>query len=267
MALFNQFPEYFGATEINKIETTYRFGEPLVALSSQFIQRNKAQIQKNIRPFNAETKTELEFHPYERRDYCNTIGQLIASIPSDKSVFLLGRYSFDDYYLSFMYQSFKEGNRFYYVIGGRKIEFLTVHKSKGLEADYVILLQCNKDTYGFPSLVSDDPVLSYVLTKSDQFPFGEERRLFYVAITRAKMKTLVLYDKRFPSVFVDEFLHPEKISDESYEKHPNANKRWTRKADQFLLKLHSEGKSIKYIAAKMGRSQTSIVMRLNKLNQ
>ena len=266
MALFNQFPEYFGATEINKIETTYRFGEPLVALSSQFIQRNKAQIQKDIRPFNSEIKTELEFHPYERRDYCNTIGQLIASIPSDKSVFLLGRYSFDDYYLSFMYQSFKEGNRFYYVIGGRKIEFLTVHKSKGLEADYVILLQCNKDTYGFPSLVSDDPVLSYVLTKSDQFPFGEERRLFYVAITRAKMKTLVLYDKRFPSVFVDEFLHPEKISEGSYEKHPNANKRWTRKADQFLLKLHSEGKSIKYIANKMGRSQTSIVMRLGKLN-
>ena len=151
--------------------------------------------------------------------------------------------------------------------GKRKIEFLTVHKSKGLEADYVILLQCNKDTYGFPSLVSDDPVLKYVLTKSDQFPYGEERRLFYVAITRAKMKTLVLYDKRFPSVFVDEFLHPERVSEENYVKHPNANKRWTRSADQFLLKLHNEGKSVKYIANKMGRSQTSIVMRLNKLNQ
>jgi len=267
MALFNQFPDYFGATEINKIETTYRFGEPLVSLSSRFIQRNKAQLQKNIHSFNSEMKTELEFFSYDRRDYCNTIGQLVASIPSDKSIFLLGRYSFDDYYLSFMYQSIKEGNRFYYMIGGRKIEFLTVHKSKGLEADYVILLQCNKDTYGFPSLVSDDPVLNYVLTKSDQFPYGEERRLFYVAITRAKMKTLVLYDKRFPSVFVDEFLHPEKVSEESYVKHPNANKRWTRSADQFLLKLHNEGKSIKYIAAKMGRSQTSIVMRLNKLTQ
>ena len=267
MALFNQFPEYFGATEINKIETTYRFGEPLVSLSSHFIQRNKAQIQKNIHSFSSEMKTELEFYSYDRRDYCNTLGQLVASIPSDKSIFLLGRYSFDDYYLSFMYQSIKEGNRFYYVIGGRKIEFLTVHKSKGLEADYVILLQCNKDTYGFPSQVSDDPVLNYVLTKSDQFPYGEERRLFYVAITRAKIKTFVLYDKRFPSVFVDEFLHPEKVSEESYVKHPNANKRWTRGADQFLLKLHSEGKSVKYIAAKMGRSQTSIVMRLNKLNQ
>lgn len=267
MALFNQFPEYFGATEINKIETTYRFGEPLVSLSSHFIQRNKAQIQKNIHSFSSEMKTELEFYSYDRRDYCNTLGQLVASIPSDKSIFLLGRYSFDDYYLSFMYQSIKEGNRFYYVIGGRKIEFLTVHKSKGLEADYVLLLQCNKDTYGFPSQVSDDPVLNYVLTKSDQFPYGEERRLFYVAITRAKIKTFVLYDKRFPSVFVDEFLHPEKVSEESYVKHPNANKRWTRGTDQFLLKLHSEGKSVKYIAAKMGRSQTSIVMRLNKLNQ
>lgn len=89
MALFNQFPEYFGATEINKIETTYRFGEPLVSLSSNFIQRNKAQIQKNIHSFSSEMRTELEFYAYDRRDYCNTIGQLVASIPSDKSIFLL----------------------------------------------------------------------------------------------------------------------------------------------------------------------------------
>lgn len=265
MALFNQFSDYFGQTEINKIETTYRFGEPLVSLSSQFIQRNEAQIKKNIHPFNPQVKTELQFCDYERRDYCNVIGQLVASIPLDKSVFLLGRYSFDDYYLSFMYKSVKEGNRFFYIIGDRKIEFLTVHKSKGLEADYVIILQCNKDTYGFPSLVSDDPVLNYVLTKNDQYPYGEERRLFYVAITRAKVKTYILYDRRFPSVFVDEFLHPEKITEESYAKHPNANKKWTRSADNFLLTLYHEGKSIKYIAEKMGRSQTSIVMRLGKL--
>lgn len=265
MALFNDFARFFGPTEINKIETTYRFGEPLVGLSAQFIQRNTAQIQKNIQPFSEQTKTELSFQAYNRNSYCNFIGQLIASIPADKSVFLLGRYSFDDYYLPFMYKSVKEGNRFYYIIEGRKIEFLTVHKSKGLEADYVILLQCNKDTYGFPSRVSDDPSLQYVLTASDRFPYGEERRLFYVAITRAKVKTWVLYDARFPSVFVDEFLHPEKVTEESYAKHPNANKRWTRSADQFLLTLHREGKSIRYIAEKMGRSQTSIIMRLGKL--
>ena len=267
MSLFNQFSDYFGSTEINKIETTYRFGEPLVSLSSQFIQRNKAQLKKDIHPFNPQAKTELQFCAYERHEYCNTIGQLVASIPTDKSIFLLGRYSFDDYYLSFLYKSVKEGNRFFYFIGNRKIEFLTVHKSKGLEADYVIILQCNKDTYGFPSMVSDDPVLNYVLTKSDQYPYGEERRLFYVAITRAKIKTYILYDRRFPSVFVDEFLHPEKITEESYVKHPNANKKWTRSADNFLLTLYHEGKSIKYIANKMGRSQTSIAMRLGKLEE
>ena len=65
MALFNQFSEYFGATEINKIETTYRFGEPLVSLSSNFIQRNKAQIQKNIHSFSSEMRTELEFYAYD----------------------------------------------------------------------------------------------------------------------------------------------------------------------------------------------------------
>jgi DNA helicase-4 len=166
-----------------------------------------------------------------------------------------------------MYKSVKRGNRFFYVIGDREIEFLTVHKSKGLEADYVILLQCNNDTYGFPSLVSDDPVLNYVLTASDQFPFGEERRLFYVAITRAKIKTIVLYDRRFPSVFVDEFLRPEQpVAEVSQQQHRKSGKRWTPKADQYLLNLHHEGKSVKFIAQKMGRSQTSIVMRLGKLN-
>lgn len=267
MALFNSFPEFFGPTEINKIETTYRFGEPLVSLSSRFIQRNAAQIKKEIHPFNDRIRTDLSFEAYDRNEYCSVIARLVASVPADQSIFLLGRYSFDDYYLSFMYQSMKEGNRFYYLIGNRKVEFLTVHKSKGLEADYVILLQCNKDTYGFPSRVSDDPTLQYVLTKSDQYPYGEERRLFYVAITRAKVHTWVLYDRRFPSVFVDEFLHPERVNEESYAKHPNANKRWTRRADEYLLTLHREGKSIRYIAEKMGRSQTSIVMRLGKLKE
>jgi DNA helicase-4 len=267
MALFYQFPNYFGATEINKIETTYRFGEPLVSLSSRFIQRNGTQIKKSIRPFSVKAKTGLEFYPYDRADYCNTIGQIIAQIPPDKSIFLLGRYSFDDYYLSFMYKSVKRGNRFFYIIGDREIEFLTVHKSKGLEADYVILLQCNNDTYGFPSLVSDDPVLNYVLTESDRFPYGEERRLFYVAITRAKIKTVVLYDRRFPSVFVNEFLPPKQPTAEvGSQQHRNSGKTWTPRADKYLLDLHRQGKSVKYIAAKMGRSQTSIVMRLGKLS-
>lgn len=264
MSLFNHFDDYFGATDVNKIETTYRFGEPIVSLSSDFIQRNKSQVSKDIHPFNKQARTDLVFQAYERQNYSEEITKIISSIPQDKSIFLLGRYSFDDYYLSFTYQSIKEGAKFFYIIAGRKIEFLTVHKSKGLEADYVIILQCNKDIYGFPSMISDDPVLKYVLTKDDQYPFGEERRLFYVAITRAKIKTIVLYDQRFPSVFVNEFLHPENITEYGYNIHPNANKKWTRGEDKYLLILYRSGKSIKYISNKMGRSQTSIIMRLGK---
>lgn len=265
MALFNHFADYFGATEINKIETTYRFGEPLVSISSQFIQRNKSQIPKNIHPFSANAKTELFFYPYDRSNYCETIEHIIAQIPAEKSIFLLGRYSFDDYDLSCTYKSINENGRLYYVIDNRKIEFLTVHKSKGLEADYVIILQCNKDTYGFPSMVGDDPVLNCVLTESDKYPFGEERRLFYVAITRAKIQTIVLYNQKIPSVFVRELLNPETLEETRYSIHPNANKKWTQAADIYLLTLHREGKSIKDIALKMGRSQTSIIMRLGKL--
>ena len=266
MSLFNDFQSYFGYSEIKKIETTYRFGNPLVEQSSRFIQKNSAQIRKNIRTFT-DKKTEISFVEYERKEFCKKIIELVNAIPMDKSIFLLGRYSFDDYYLSFMFQGVKESDKYYYIINNRKIEFLSVHKSKGLESDYVILLQCNDDTYGFPSKISDDSILNYVLCKADEFPYSEERRLFYVAITRAKEKTLVMYDKRFPSVFVKEFINPESVDMNSYSKHINANKTWTKKADELLLTLHREGKTIRQISKKMGRSQTSIVMRLGKLEQ
>lgn len=266
MSLFSRFPDYFGPTEINKIETTYRFGEPVVSLSSQFIQRNSAQIMKNIRPFSSEAKTELQFCAYGN-DYANVINQILLSIPDDKTVFLLGRYSFDDYYLSRYYTAIKENSRFYYVIGGRKIEFLTVHKSKGLEADYVIILQCNNGLYGFPSQMSSDSVLNYVLTESEQFPYGEERRLFYVAITRAKHKTFVLYDKLSPSVFVDEFMKKKSAdADKPTVKTPrNANKCWTWIEDRAILRYYEDGMSIRQIAHRLERSPTAVIMRLGYL--
>lgn len=266
MSLFNQFSDYFGLTEISKIETTYRFGEPLVSMSAHFIQANSAQISKQIRPYNQDAHTDLSFVSYDKQTYCTKLEQILSYLPKDKSVFLLGRYSFDDIYLSAAYQSVQENDKFYYIIADRKVEFLTVHKSKGLEADYVILLQCNRDTYGFPSMVSDDPSLNYVLTQSDRFPHGEERRLFYVAITRAKIKTFVMYDYKTPSVFVDEFIHPERVSEKSYAKHRNAQKTWTRGEERLLMTLYNEGKSVREISVKMGRSQTAIIMRLGKLN-
>lgn len=265
MMLFSHFSKFFGTTETDRIETTYRFGQPLVRYSSEFIQRNPKQLKKEIRPFQSSARTELLFRPYSHANYCQILEDLIRTIPSDKSIFLLGRYSFDDYYLSFKYKIQREGNKIYYVIQGRKMEFLTVHKSKGLEADYVILLQCNKDNFGFPSLVQDDPVLNYVLSEKDGFQFSEERRLFYVAMTRAKVCTYVFYDERKPSAFVNEFLYPGQSSAANYTMHRNANLRWSKKADQELLRLYNEKKSTAYMSKRMGRSKTAIVMRLSKL--
>ena len=73
-----------------------------------------------------------------------------------------------------------------------------------------------------------------------------------------------MYDRKNSSVFVTEFLHPEQLRLD-YSPHRNANKRWGKKGDAYLMKLYSEGKSIKQISQLMGRSQTSIVMRLQKL--
>lgn len=264
MSLFTDFENYFGTTDVKKIETTYRFGNPLVNHSSSFIQKNPIQIKKSIAPFNKETKTDMLFYEYDRTNYASTISSIVEAIPSDKSIFLLGRYTFDDYYLSYSFKSIKRGGKFFYLIGGREIEFLTVHKSKGLEADYVIILQCNEGSFGFPSTISDDPVLNLIVGKGDEFPYGEERRLFYVAMTRAKIRTCVLYNKKHPSVFVTEFLHPEKLYD-AYNLHKNAQKRWGKRGDAYLLKLYREGKSISQISFLMGRSKTAIVMRLQKL--
>ena len=71
-----------------------------------------------------------------------------------------------------------------------------------MEADYIIILNCNSGTYGFPSEISDDPLLRFLLSQEDQFPNGEERRLFYVAMTRAKREVHILSNKNYPSKFI-----------------------------------------------------------------
>lgn len=85
-----------------------------------------------------------------------------------------------------------------------EFQFLTVHKSKGLEGDYVVLLNAENSQMGFPNTIADDPVLQLVLGKPEQFEYAEERRLFYVAITRTRNKTYILHSKQNPSPFIKE---------------------------------------------------------------
>jgi DNA helicase-4 len=84
------------------------------------------------------------------------------------------------------------------------VKFRTVHGSKGLEADYVIVIGLSGGVYGFPSAISDDPVLQLAMPESDPYPNAEERRLLFVALTRARQQVILLASSRHPSSFVME---------------------------------------------------------------
>jgi DNA helicase-4 len=84
------------------------------------------------------------------------------------------------------------------------VSFRTVHSSKGLEADYVVLPNVGNGQYGFPSQIADDPVLNLVMPQPDGFPHAEERRLFYVALTRARREVVLVATRGRESPFIAE---------------------------------------------------------------
>lgn len=189
MELFNQFERFFGYTVLCKIETTHRFGNALLSVSSNFILKNPSQIPKLVK--NPEKETKQFIHQYRNeQELRSKVCNIVSRCPDD-DIYILGRYSFDYKVLlgtgsPIKLASNREEENVRLSICGKTISFLTVHKSKGLETGTVILLNCNSGSHGFPSTVSDDPVLNYLLSATDQYQFGEERRVFYVAITRAK---------------------------------------------------------------------------------
>ena len=209
MALFYDFEQYFGFTEVCKIETTYRFHQPLIDKSSAFVMKNPAQKEKTIKtPEGDLKKTFLNFVKCESENdgVLKKVEEIVTSLPNDESILLMGRYNYDAISVGFKGKIDHSENRIKVTIAGRDIFFLSVHSAKGLEADHVILINCNQGAYGFPSLIEDDPSLDFVLSRSEQYPFAEERRLFYVAMTRAKKRMYILYDQQRPSPFIGEFL-------------------------------------------------------------
>lgn len=206
--LFSQYEEYFGVTERCQIEHTHRFGQPLVKESSMFIKKNPVQVQKNVQPMDG-VETALTYYPYdanqENGEY-ELLRSILRTIPKDESVYILGRYTYDAETLNVANNVTYDEKRgkITVLIDGRELRFMTVHSSKGLEADHVLLINCNEGQ--FPSIIADDPVLTYVLSKEDEYPDSEERRVYYVGITRARKHTYVLYDGQNPSPFVSEFV-------------------------------------------------------------
>ena len=211
MSLFKDFSKYFGYTKECRMETTYRFGEPLIQKSSEFILHNPDQKSKEVKPFNEAISTKLEFVAVDgREDVVNKFIELIKAIPEDKEIYVLGRYSFNVHVFKNSPVTVKSNsNRVSLTYNGREMTYMTVHQSKGLESDYVILLGCDSGSLGFPAEIDDAPILKYVLSQPDGYRFGEERRVFYVGITRAKKITYIFYNQERPSSFIPEFTHIE----------------------------------------------------------
>lgn len=113
------------------------------------------------------------------------------------SILLLGRYKSDITYAEYIFQDSALAPF---------CTFMTVHSSKGLEADYVILVRATDELLGFPSQITDDDLLGLVEPSPEDFPYAEERRLFYVALTRARRHTSIFTIIKRNSLFVSELL-------------------------------------------------------------
>lgn len=154
-------------------------------------------------PFKNRNKSELNVYWCTNKsdDYLDSIMEKLAGEENgeaSKKVYILGRYKHIE---PENLQEIKHKHRRRY-----DISYHTAHSSKGEEADHVIVLGLDSGRYGFPSEIEDDPLLNMVLTKSDDYPFSEERRLFYVAMTRTKEKLFLVSSVSNRSSFVVELL-------------------------------------------------------------
>lgn len=208
------FEKYWGASEISRIETTYRFTKSLIDISSGFIMKNPEQKRKQLRSAIADQGFSMEkITGYRETDAVNSLIERLKDLPQGSSILFLGRYRFDIKVLD----GNKKFSYWYDATLGRtkvrltdrpdlSIEYMTIHGSKGLQAEYVFLLNNKAFGMGFPSQISDAPILQLLLDNCDHYPFAEERRLFYVGITRARKKVWLVTLKRNESLFVKEIV-------------------------------------------------------------
>jgi len=216
--LFTSFENYFGYSELSKIEKTYRNSQELIDIAGKFIMLNPKQIKKDLRSdkHHSNPLRVIAYDLVHDLSYLQSIEKAIDEIvylnDENTEILILGRNNFDINVFggnSNRYKVKKDEKQV--VIQDKKYPklkmfYLTAHRSKGLEAENVIVINLENRLVGFPNKISDDPVLSLVLTDLDTFSFAEERRLFYVALTRTKNITYLIAPEYTQSVFVDELI-------------------------------------------------------------
>ena len=203
IAVMREFAERFGNSERIDLETTFRCSGPIADVATRFVLANPAQIRKIVRSTRQLQGPCVHIglsggHGLSLLD--DALGRITADAAGyegPSQVLLLGRY-----------KHMRPGSlpalaRRHPRLG---LSYMTVHGSKGLQADYVVVLGLCTGRHGFPTEIADDPLLDLVLSAPEKHPNAEERRLFYVALTRARRHAFVLADGGPPSPFVMELI-------------------------------------------------------------
>jgi DNA helicase-4 len=223
ISLFTEFEKKQGYAKLIKIENTYRNAQEVIDIAGNFIQKNDMQIKKSLKsskhinkPVIIYTYDESNKNNSDKKEnkanynLARTVENILTDIiklsgSKNSSILMLGRYGFDAYNLArtglFEFKNY--GSK---LISAKypllNITFMTVHSSKGLGYDNVIILNGKNETYGFPSKIEDDPVLNFVIKQDRSITYAEERRLFYVALTRTKNRIFIAAPSSKPSEFL-----------------------------------------------------------------
>lgn len=212
ISLFTQFHDHFGECWTGRLEQTYRCNQLIAETAASFVQRNPAQLKKSVRSSRAaiprsirvipvgdnDTKpdyTQACYAVLERLDTAlGNIAEQWRTEPGTKlKVLALWRYNRLDPFAG------KPPNFENIEVAG-----MSFHRAKGLEADYTILLDVSEGDYGVPSQIEDDELLNLVIPRPEAFDYAEERRLFYVALTRASRGVYLLTHHRQSSRYIRE---------------------------------------------------------------
>lgn len=208
LSVTQRFSDMFGVSSVTALDTTFRFNNKIGDVASTFVLQNPVQLNKAINSVDVVSQPAVSLLKAKEskrglHQALNTIHQQAMNQPEKKtSVVVLARFNFllgDGSPKELKLQMETQ----YPLLD---LQFMSVHASKGKEADYVIVLGMNNGKYGFPSQKESDPILEFLLPKKEQFPEAEERRLFYVALTRAKHRVYLAYNPTAISPFIAELI-------------------------------------------------------------
>ena len=188
IGLFLNFKKYFNDSKIMYLKNTYRNSKELLFISNNFICKNKFQFKKELFS-NKINKNPIKI--YFCSDKIKGLKYLISLVGNN--YIIIGRNNSD---IKKYVDKYVDINN---------INYMTAHKSKGLESDNIILINLCDDVMGFPSKIKNNKIISNLFDK-ELYKFDEERRLFYVAITRTKNSVYMLVDKNNISIFVREII-------------------------------------------------------------